>query len=86
MEQNKKHTMQIEFGQGFCATCVSEVVSFSEREIRFRLTTGEKVCVLGGNLRINAFNKQLGELRVVGVVSSLKYLNTARQKIKKLFG
>ena len=86
MEQNKKHTIQIVYVQGFFATAVSEVIAFNEREIRLRLATGEKVCVCGENLKINVFNKQQGELRVVGAVSAVKYLNSAKQKIKKLFG
>ena len=86
MEQNKKHTMQIEYGQGFLATAVNEVVAFNEKEIRFKLISGEKVCVLGESLKINAFNKQVGELRVVGMVYLVKYLYSAKQKIKKLFG
>ena len=85
MEQNKKHCMQIEYGQGFFAMAISEVVAFNEREIRLRLTSGEKAYVYGNNLKINAFNKQLGELRVVGEVSAVKYLNSAKQKIKKIF-
>ena len=85
MEQNKKHTMQIEYGQGFCSTAVGEVIAFNEREIRLRLNSGERVCVYGENLKINAFNKQLGELRVVGMISAVKYQFSARQKFKKLF-
>ena len=86
MEQNKKHTMQIEYGQGFLATAVGEVVGFNEKEIVFRLNLGEKVCVLGEGLKINAFNKQLGELRVVGNVLLVKYISSTKQKIKKIFG
>ena len=85
MEQNTKHTMQIEYGQGFFATAVSEVISFNEREIRLRLATGEKVCVCGENLKINAFNKQVGDLRVVGAIFVVKYTYSAKQKIRNLF-
>ena len=85
MEQNKKHTMQIEYGQGFLATAVGEVVAFNERGIRLRLATGEKVCVCGENLKINAFNKQLGDLRVAGAISVVKYSYSAKQKIRNLF-
>lgn len=86
MEQNKKHTMQIEYGQGFLATCVGDVLSFNERQIIIRLALGERVHVIGENLRINGFNKQLGELRVVGKVQIVKYLPTVKQKLKRFFG
>ena len=86
MEQNKKHTVQLEYGQGFFATGIVEVVVFNEKEMVLRLDSGEKLCVLGENLKINAFNKQQGELCVVGSVAVVKYLNSAKQKIKKLFG
>ena len=82
MEQNKKHTMQIEYGQGFLATAVGEVVVFNEKEIRFRLISNEKACVLGENLKINSFNKQLGELKVMGNVFMIKYVHSAKQKLK----
>ena len=86
MEQNKKHTLQLEYGQGFFATGIAEVVVFNEKEIILRLDLGEKLSIFGENLKINVFNKQQGELRVVGAVSAVKYLNSAKQKIKKLFG
>ncbi len=86
MEQNKKHTLQIEQGQGFVASCVGEVIAFNEKEVKIRLISGERVFVLGENLKINAFNKQTGELRVVGVIYAVRYLNSAKQKIKKIFG
>ena len=86
MEQNNKHTMQIEYGQGFLATFVGDVLSFNEKQIIMRLRIGDKVQVLGDNLKINGFNKQLGELRVVGNVQTVKYLPSAKQKFKKFFG
>lgn len=86
MENNKKHTLQIEIGQGFISTSTEEVVAFNEKEIKFRLKSGEKVIVTGENLRINGFNKQLGELKVVGDVSVVKYVQLVGQKIKKLLG
>ena len=86
MESNKKHTLQIELGQGFIATFVVDVLTFNERQIVVRLATAEKVHVLGENLKINAFNKQSGELRVVGVVQNVKYLPSVKQRVKRFLG
>ena len=86
MESNKKHTLQIELGQGFIATFVVDVLTFNERQIVVRLATAEKVHVLGENLKINAFNKQSGELRVVGVVQNVKYIPSVKQRVKRFLG
>ncbi|MBR2337372.1 MAG: YabP/YqfC family sporulation protein [Clostridia bacterium] len=86
MEQNKKHTILIEHGQGFVSTATEEVLSFNEKEMKISVFSGEKVYIFGDKLRINGFNKQTGELRVVGEVSSVKYSSSTRQKFKKLFG
>ena len=85
MEQNKKHTLQLEYGQGFFATGIAEVAVFNEKEIILRLDLGEKLSVFGENLKINAFNKQLGDLRVAGAISVVKYSYSAKQKIRNLF-
>ncbi len=86
MEQNKKHTLQIEHGQGFIAAAVADVLSFNEGQITVRLTSGERLTVYGAGLKINGFNKQSGELKVVGAVQTVKYIPSVKQKFRKLFG
>ena len=85
MENIKNHSLQIEYGQGLVASGVAEVVGFNEREIRFKTDSGVKTIVLGDNLKINAFNKQTGELKVGGAINSVKYGVKPLTTIKNLF-
>ena len=86
MEQNKKHTIQIEYGQGFISTAIDDVLAFNEKQIILKLSSGDKVQVSGDNLKLSGFNKQLGELRVSGSVVAVKYIFSVKQKLKKFFG
>ena len=85
MENSKNHSLQIEYGQGFVASGVIEVVGFNEREIRFKTDFGVKGVVLGDNLKINSFNKQTGELKVCGQINSVKYGAKPLSSVKNLF-
>lgn len=85
MENGKNHGLQIEYGQGLMATAVVDVIAFNEREIRFKINSGEKTVVYGENLKITAFNKQTGELKIGGLINSVKYGAKPFGSVKNLF-
>ena len=85
MENGKNHSLQIEYGQGLMATEVGDVTAFNDREIRFITTLGVKTIVCGENLKITSFNKQTGELKIYGVVNSVKYGFKPINSLKNLF-
>jgi hypothetical protein len=86
MDKNTKHTLLIEYTQGLFATAVCEVLSFNEREIKLSLLNGVRLLVYGEKLKITAFDKGSGELKLTGVIFSTKYSSLATSKLKKLFG
>ena len=85
MEKNTRHTLFIENEQGLVARAIGEVLAFNEREIRLKLLSGSKLVVVGDKLKITCFDKGCGELKLSGVVFTVKYSAT-NTKFKKLFG
>ena len=85
MENNKIHNLQIEYGAGLLASCILDVVAFNDREVKMALVSGQSLTVYGEKLKITAFNKQSGELRLSGAVSCVKYSASASAQIKRLF-
>ena len=86
MDKNIKHTVFIEYGQGLIATAVGEVLYFNEREIKLKLLSGERLLVMGEKLKINGFDKNCGELKLLGAIISVRYVAPTSSKFKKLFG
>ena len=84
MEQNKNHSLTIEYGQGLIATGVVDVIAFSEREVRLALSVS-RLLIVGEKLKITGFNKSNGELRVNGTVGSVKYLQAPLSPVKRFF-
>ncbi len=65
-------------------TLVTSVDSYSEQILR--LTVGQnKVSIIGENLKIEAFNKQSGNLLVDGTINEIKYNVNKKPIIKRLF-
>jgi hypothetical protein len=85
MENNKNHSLQIDYGQGLMATAVLEVTSFNEREIKLSLASGQRLAVNGEKLKIVGFNRQCGELKLSGVIIGVRYFNSASSQFKKIF-
>ena len=85
MENNKNHSLQIEYGQGLTATAVLEVTSFNEREIKLSLSSGQRLAVNGEKIKIVGFNRQSGELKLSGVIIGVRYFSGASGQLKKIF-
>ena len=65
-------------------TLVTSVDSYSEQILR--LTVGQnKVSIFGENLKIEAYNKQTGNLTVNGSISEIKYNVNKKPIIKRVF-
>lgn len=65
-------------------TLVTSVDSYSEQILR--LTVGQnKVSIIGENLKIEAFNKQSGNLTVDGSINEIKYNVSKKPILKRLF-
>lgn len=76
MEQAKSHIVDIDNRKSFSASGISDVLSFNEREVRMTLAGGGKLIILGDNLKIDGFSKQSGEVRISGLLRSLRYGET----------
>ena len=76
MEQAKSHIVDIDNRKSFSASGISDVLSFNEREVRMTLAGGGKLIILGDNLKIDGFSKQSREVRISGLLRSLRYGET----------
>lgn len=64
-------------------TCVDSVDGFTEQNIKLQIR-GEKVLVIGENIKITSFNKATGLLCADGLFTTIKYLGKSTPLLKKL--
>ena len=65
-------------------TAVDAVDGFSENTLKLTVS-GNKVIILGENIKIDAFNKATGSLQATGIFNEVKY-NAKKQPIfKRIF-
>lgn len=86
MDKNTKHTLLVDYESGVVATAVGEVSYFNEKEVKLNLLTGVRLLIVGEKLKINGFDRSSGELKLSGVVYSVKYCTSTSFKFKKFFG
>ena len=65
-------------------TGVETVDGFSEQSLRLTVK-GNKVCVLGENIKITSFNKNTGTLTAEGKFVQIKYGGQKAPIVKRLF-
>lgn len=65
-------------------TGVSTVDGFSEQCLKLTIS-GNKITILGDNLKITAFNKSTGNLMAEGTISEIKYNHKKAPFIKRIF-
>ncbi len=65
-------------------TGVENVDSFSEQTLRLQIS-GDKVCILGENIKITSFNKVSGNLSAEGVFNEIRYNQKKVPLVKRIF-
>lgn len=66
-------------------TTVLEVLAFSDKEVKFRLTDKSALIITGNNLKIAGFDNNTGNATIVGDIISTKYKTKEESFIKKVF-
>ena len=72
-ENNSKHLVCLEQRKSISVNGVESVTAFSEVKIVLTLIGGEKMFVVGTNLKITGFSKASGAFNAEGVISGVSY-------------
>ncbi len=73
MLENKNHSVIIEQRKHITVNGVESVTAFSEVKIVLALLSGEKIHVVGSNLKITGFVKASGVFTAEGTISGVSY-------------
>lgn len=71
--QENKHSVILEQRKNLSISGVDSVASFSEVKITLLLTGGERMQILGTNLKIVGFSKASGTFQAEGEFTSVSY-------------
>ena len=71
--QENKHSVTIEQRKYLSVSAVESVVAFSEVKICLALVGGERMSVIGTNLKITGFSKTNGTFSAEGKITSVSY-------------
>ena len=82
---DKLHFITVENKNKFTASEVLEVLAFSEKEVKLKLTDKTTVTVLGFNLKIIGFDNQSGKIALTGEVFQIKYKGKEESFLNKVF-
>ncbi|MBO7525203.1 MAG: YabP/YqfC family sporulation protein [Clostridia bacterium] len=69
----------------FSATEVKDVLSFSEKDIKLVLTSGKRLFIEGGGLKITGFDKSCGKFSAEGDVSAIRFSGAKENVLKRMF-
>lgn len=81
--QDNKHTVTIEQRKNLTVNAVESVVAFSEVKIILSLLGGERMSVVGSNLKITGFSKTNGTFAAEGTITSVSY--GGKSVVSKIF-
>ena len=73
MQENNKHSVILEQKKSLTVSGVESVVSFSEAKIVLSLLGGERMHVVGSELKITGFSKTSGSFTAEGEVMGISY-------------
>ncbi|MBQ9728244.1 MAG: hypothetical protein IJV85_01470 [Clostridia bacterium] len=73
MQETGKHSVIIEQRKALTVSGVESVAAFSEVKIVLTLLGGEKMQVVGSDLKISGFSKTSGTFTAEGTVTSVSY-------------
>ena len=86
MQQNSIETdsLVLDGRKKLSMTCVEAVDGFTEQSLKITVK-GNKVNILGSNIKISSFNKNTGSLTAEGEFFEIKYLGKKQSIVKRLF-
>ena len=81
--QEQKHSLVLEQRKNLTISGVESVASFSEVKITLRLAGGEKLQIVGLNLKIVGFSKTNGSFQAEGEFTGFSY--AGKSFVSKIF-
>ena len=78
------HSLIIDNQKKVSITDVSQVNGFSEKEIKITLNSGEKISILGAEMKIINFAKDSGNFVAEGQILGVKYQGKSVNFIKRI--
>ncbi len=78
------HSLIIDNQKKVSITDVSQVNGFSEKEIKITLNSGEKISILGTEMKIINFAKDSGNFVAEGQILGVKYQGKSVNFIKRI--
>ncbi len=73
MQETTKHSIQLEQRKNLSISGVESVIAFSEVKIVLALCGGEKLHILGTDLKITGFSKTSGAFMAEGAIVGMSY-------------
>lgn len=73
MQENSKHSVELEQRKNLTVSGVESVSSFSEAKIVLILSGGERMSVIGSGLKITGFSKTSGAFTAEGEFMGFSY-------------
>ena len=83
MQENIKHSITLEQKKSLTISGVESVASFSEVKITLRLLGGERLQIVGLNLKIIGFSKTNGTFQAEGEFTGISY--AGKSFVSKIF-
>lgn len=81
---NNQEKLELDARKHLFLSGVETVDGFNEQSLKLTIN-GNKVQILGNNIKITAFNKANGNLNAEGDFFEIKYLNKKDPLIKRIF-
>ena len=82
---DNKHLVTIDDRKKFSATAVSEVLSFSDKEVKLKLNDKTVMVITGNGLKIAGFDNGSGNALILGEIFLIKYKGKEENFLKKVF-
>ena len=83
--ENNNHILTIDNKKRLQVTAVSEVLAFTDKEVKLKLNDKTIVFISGNGLKIGGFDNSSGNALILGDVIAVKYKGQEESLIKKVF-
>ena len=83
--ENNNHIVTIDNKKRIQITAVSEVLAFTDKEVKLKLNDKTIMFILGNGLKIGGFDNSSGNALILGEITLVKYKGKEENLIKKVF-
>ncbi|MBO5712867.1 MAG: YabP/YqfC family sporulation protein [Clostridia bacterium] len=79
------HILTLDNRKKATITAVSEVLSFSDKEVKLKLNDTSVMLITGNALKIGGFDNKSGNALILGEITLIKYKPKEESVLKKVF-